>query len=100
MAVVPLSEFKAKASEYFARAERGEQLLVTRHGRIVAQVNPPPPLSREERDQARMEELARQGLVRLGTGKLPADFWERPRPKLKDSALVRAVLAEREESPY
>ena len=99
MAVVSLTDLKAKASEYVARAERGEQVLITRRGKIVAVLNPPPELSREERDRAHLEELARKGLVRLGTGRWDA-FLKQPKVKLETNALVEAVLAEREESPW
>lgn len=99
MAVVSASELKAKASAYIARAERGEQVLITRHGRIVAQLCPPPLLSRDERDRARLEELARQGLVRLGTGNWEV-FLARPKVRVEGNALVQAVLGEREESPW
>ncbi len=100
MTVVNTSTFKAKASEYLARAARGEQILVTKHGKVVVQLCLPPEPTREERDRARLEELARQGRVRLGTGRLPRDFFARPRPILPTAALMQAVLDEREESPY
>lgn len=44
-----------------------------------------------------LTELRDAGLVRIGSGKLPADFWTRPRPQDPDGSLVAAVLEEREE---
>ena len=39
--------------------------------------------------------MERQGLVRLGTGKLPRDFWQMPRPKDPKGLVMKALLEER-----
>jgi hypothetical protein len=44
--------------------------------------------------EERIEELIAQGEARRGTGKLPDDFFTRPRPKPKASVL-EALLEER-----
>lgn len=38
---VPVAEAKAKFSELVKRAEAGEEVLVTRHGKVVARLVPP-----------------------------------------------------------
>lgn len=38
---VPIAEAKAKFSELVKRAESGEEVLVTRHGKVVARLAPP-----------------------------------------------------------
>jgi prevent-host-death family protein len=38
---VPVAEAKAKFSELIRRAEAGEEVLVTRHGKVVARLMPP-----------------------------------------------------------
>jgi prevent-host-death family protein len=38
---VPVAEAKAKFSELIKRAEAGEEVLVTRHGKVVARLVPP-----------------------------------------------------------
>jgi prevent-host-death family protein len=38
---VPIAEAKAKFSEFVKRAEAGEEVLVTRHGKVVARLMPP-----------------------------------------------------------
>lgn len=38
---VPIAEAKAKFSELVKRAEAGEEVLVTRHGKVVARLMPP-----------------------------------------------------------
>jgi prevent-host-death family protein len=35
---VPVSEFKDRASEFIAAAERGEEIVITRHGKPAARL--------------------------------------------------------------
>jgi prevent-host-death family protein len=37
---IPISEFKDHASELVAAAERGEKIVITRHGKAAAVLNP------------------------------------------------------------
>jgi hypothetical protein len=37
------------------------------------------------------------GEVRRGTGKIPEEFWTRPRPKTSDGSLLQAFLEDRED---
>jgi hypothetical protein len=41
--------------------------------------------------------MEKEELVKLGSGKLPKDFWELPRPKDPKRLVVKAVLRERKE---
>jgi prevent-host-death family protein len=90
-----VSELKASASEYLLRVKAGEEVLITDRGKPVAKIIP---LRRSELDaDARIAQLERAGLAKVGTGKLPADFWLIPRPRDKEGAVVAALIAEREE---
>jgi hypothetical protein len=40
--------------------------------------------------------MEKQGLIRLGTGKLPKGFWKIPRPEDSKSLVLKALLEERE----
>jgi len=40
--------------------------------------------------------MARAGLIRLGSGKLPKGFWKMPRPAVPTAAVLKALLEERE----
>lgn len=56
---VPVSEFKDKASELIAAAERGEEIVITRHGKpTVKLVAIPAGIDLEKRREA-LEGLAR-----------------------------------------
>ena len=94
MKSAPVSKLKASLSEFLARVKAGEEVVVTERGKPIAKIvpiaNDGPSLS------AHLLELSRAGLVRIGTGKLPKDFWKMPRPKDPKGAGVKALLEERE----
>ena len=55
---IPIAAFKDRVSEFIAAAEAGEEVVITRHGKIAARLLPPDDL--QERS-----ERARQAMVRL-----------------------------------
>jgi prevent-host-death family protein len=91
MKMASVSEVKARLSEYLARAQRGEEVLVTDRGRPVAKLVP---IGVAERGLA---ELEREGLIRAGAMRLPEGFLNRPRPRPAGPGLVDALLDERRE---
>jgi prevent-host-death family protein len=92
MTVTTVSKLKASLSEFLRRVKAGEEVLVTERGRVIARLAPPASSSRVPDHLAEME---RQGLVRIGTGKLPKDFWHMPRPKDPKGLVMKALLDER-----
>jgi len=89
-----VSKLKASLSEHLARVKAGEEVIITERGKPIAKIVP---LGRDQSElPAHLLELARAGLVRLGSGKLPKGFWKMPRPAVPDGAGVKAVLEERE----
>ncbi len=48
-------------------------------------------------DRERLEEMERRGLIKLGTGKIPDDFWDLPAPNDPRGSVMAALLDEREE---
>ena len=74
MTTVTLTEFRSHASGLLSRVEKGETLVVLRHGRPIAEVSPIP----------------------AAVGAQPS--WKRPALRLstKGAALSAAILAERE----
>lgn len=89
-----VSKLKASLSEYLARVKAGEEVIVTERGKPIAKLVP---LGRDQAEvPPHLLELARAGLVRLGSGKLPKGFWKMPRPKDPRGAVLKALLEERE----
>jgi prevent-host-death family protein len=90
-----VSKLKATLSEFLARVKAGEEVIVTERGRPIAKIVPIPRSG--SADSAHLLDLARAGLVRIGSGKLPEGFWKLPRPKDKQGAALKALLEERAE---
>ena len=89
-----VSKLKATLSEHLARVKAGEEVVVTERGKPIAKIVP---IGREQAGvPAHLLELARIGLIRLGSGKLPKGFWKMPHPVVPEGAGVKAVLEERE----
>ena len=100
MVVVSVSVLKAKLSEYVRRMKAGETIVLTERGRPVGQLQPLTLPQTDEQERARLERLAAQGLIKLGTGRIPKDFWKRKLVSVPGNAAVEAVLKDREESRY
>ncbi len=90
-----VSKLKATLSEYLARVKAGEEVLVTERGIPIAKIIPLTPAN--STTSPYVLELARAGLVRIGTGRLPRGFWALPRPKDPRGATLKALLEERAE---
>jgi prevent-host-death family protein len=89
-----VAELKAHLSRFLRRVKAGEEILVTEHNVPVARIVPVPPVTDE-----RLRVLERQGLIKIGTGKLPKDFWKRPRGQ-DDAGLTRAAVCEEREEGW
>jgi prevent-host-death family protein len=88
-----VAELKAQLSRYLSRVKAGEEILVTERGAPVARLVP---IERGGYDRERLRDLERQGLIRLGRGKLPPGFWKMPRGRDGRATVRRAVGEERE----
>ena len=94
MRTTPVSRLKATLSEQLARVKAGEEVVVTERGRPIAKIVP---LAGETMGlSAHMSELARNGLISLGKGKISKDIWKLPRPVDKQGRAMKALLDERE----
>ncbi len=89
-----VTKLKASLSAYLRRVKAGDEVLVTERGRVIAKLSP---AERPAGIPERLLEMERQGRVRIGTLKLPKDFWDLPRPKDPKGLVVKAILEEREE---
>lgn len=90
---VAVAEIKAQLSRYLRQVKAGEEVLITERGTPVARLVPIGPAGS---DAERLRELERQGLVRVGTGKIPPGFWKLPRGRDPRASVRKAVAEERE----
>jgi prevent-host-death family protein len=93
MKTAAVSELKARLSEYLNRVKAGEEVLVTDRGNPVARLLP---IANAISGREAMGRMEKRGLIRLGSGKLPKDFWTMPKAKDSQGLVLRALLEERE----
>ena len=94
MKTTSVSKLKASLSEYLRLVKAGEEVLVTEGGRTIAKLTP---ATSSDMLPDHLLEMAKQGLIKIGSGKLPKGFWDLPRPKDPKGLVVKAVLRERDE---
>jgi prevent-host-death family protein len=94
MKTASVSKLKASLSEYLKRVKAGEEVLVTERGRPIAKLCP---TSSADTLTEHLVDMEKQGLLKRGSGKLPKNFWELPRPKDPKGLVRKAVSQEREE---
>ena len=61
--------------------------------RNTASISTPP--ERGESEDQRLQRLAAEGVIVLGSGSLPEGFWDLERPADPDGAVLRGLLEER-----
>jgi prevent-host-death family protein len=93
MKTAAVSELKARLSEYLNQVKAGMEVLITDRGKPVARLVP---VSRTNDSKESLALMEKQGLIRLGPGKLPKDFWKIPRPEDPEDLVLKALLEERE----
>jgi prevent-host-death family protein len=89
-----VSQLKASLSKYLRSVKAGEEVLVTERGRPIAKLTA---VETPEMLPDALIEMEKQGLIKLGSGKLPRGFWELPRPNDPKGLVGKTVLREREE---
>ncbi len=95
MKTAAVSELRARLSKYLERVKAGEEIVITRRGTPVARLAP---ISREKTSRIAMASLESRGLIRLGSGKLPKDFWRIPKPEDPGGSVLEALLADRKKN--
>ena len=93
MKTVAVSEIKASLSEYLGKVKAGEDIMITERGRPIARIVP---LHRDQQTVGHMEHLEKKGLVKIGSGGLPDDFWSFNRPLDSGASGLAALLEERD----
>ena len=95
MEITSISRLKASLSHFLKVVKAGEEVLITDRGKTVANIIP---LGKDDQGiPSHLQELERAGLIRIGSGKIPDEFWDLPRPQVQEGAALKALLGEREE---
>jgi len=93
MKTAAISEIKAKLSDFLNQVKAGEEVLITDRGKPVARLSP---LAKTRSFGTSLLSLEKQGLIRLGSGKLPKNLGMLPRAKDDAGLVLKALLEERE----
>lgn len=94
MKTAAITELKAKLSQYIDQVKAGAEVLITDRGRPVARLVP---ISTAGRPREFLRRMEKQGILRLGSGKLPKGFWSLKRPPDPQNLVRQALLDEREQ---
>jgi antitoxin (DNA-binding transcriptional repressor) of toxin-antitoxin stability system len=98
-----VSELKEKLDEVIEAVRNGETVEIREGAVSVAEVvpkaatHPRQPTPDQTTLKAHLDELVRQGKAHRGTGRLPDDFFSRPRPKFEGGSVLDQLLRDREE---
>lgn len=88
-----MSELKARLSEYLNQVKAGMEVLITDRGKPIARLVP---ILRPKDLKESLIRMEKEGLIRIGSGKLPKDFWRMHRPDDPNGMVLKALLDERE----
>jgi prevent-host-death family protein len=94
MKTAAVSKLKAHLSDYLNQVKSGMEVLITDRGKPVARLVP---ISRAKATGEALARMEKQGLIKLGSGKLPKDFWAMPRAEDPKGLVLKALLEERKE---
>ena len=94
MKTAAIADLKARLSDYLNQVKSGTEVLVTDRGKPVARIIP---VSGKTRTRGALQKMEKQGLIKLGSGRLPSDFWTRPRAKDPQGLVLQALLEERDQ---
>jgi prevent-host-death family protein len=93
MKTAAVSELKARLSEYLNQVKAGMEVLITDRGKPIARLVP---ILRPKDLKESLIRMEKEGLIRIGSGKLPKDFWKMHRPDDPNGVVLKALLDERE----
>lgn len=88
-----IADLRNRLTQYLQEVRAGEEIVVRDRQRPIAKIVPFT-VDDEDADDAA---LVAAGLMRKGTGKLPASFWRTRGPRVPLKVAVGAVSADRDE---
>ena len=94
MKIASVSKLKAYLSDYLNQVKAGNEVLITDRGKPVARLVP---ISRTKAVAESLTRMEKQGLIKLGSGRLPKHFWTMPRAEDPQGLVLKALLQERKE---
>jgi len=87
-----IADLRNRLTQYLREVRAGEEIVVRDRQRPIAKIVPYS-IDEDDEDAA----LVAAGLMRKGTGKLPASFWRTRGPRVPLKVAIAAVSADRDE---
>jgi prevent-host-death family protein len=88
-----IADLRNRLTQYLQEVRAGEEIVVRDRQRPIAKIVP---FSVDDED-AEDAALVASGLMRKGSGTLPAPFWKTRRPRLRLATAVAALKADRDD---
>jgi antitoxin (DNA-binding transcriptional repressor) of toxin-antitoxin stability system len=97
MRTAQVIELKDRLDEVIEAVKNGETVEIQEGSARVVPDADASSASAADQDRVRqnLERLIREGKAHRGTGKLPDDFFTRPRPKLEGGSVLEQLLEDR-----
>ena len=94
MKTAAVAQLKARLSSYLRQVRAGEEVLVTERGLPIARIVP---VGELDKDLESLRDLEQQGLIHLGSGRIPNGFWSLARSRDPKARVRAALIQERKE---
>lgn len=88
-----IADLRNRLTQYLREVRAGEEIVVRDRQRPIAKIIP----FTVEDDGQNDADLVAAGLMRKGSGNLPASFWKTRRASVPLAAVIAAVRADRDE---
>lgn len=89
-----IADLRNRFKKYLKEVRAGEEIVVRDRQRPIAKIIP---FTVDDDGEQSDADLVAAGLLRKGTGKLPASFWKARRPSLPLDPVIAALTADRDE---
>ena len=96
MKKAPVAQLKSRLSEYLKKVKAGEDIYITERGRPIAKIVP---FAQPGADPDHLKEMEKNGLIRIGTGKLSRRFWDLPRPDDPGNEVLKISMLKNSATP-
>ena len=96
MQTTSVSNLKAKLSDYLEKVKRGDDILVTEHGRPIARVTSVGLEDNKEAGKGSMDDLIRAGAMKPRKGPLPKTLLNLPPARETKGSALHALQEERD----
>ncbi len=90
-----MSGYGTQLEQLLEQVEGGREVLDAMDRELASRPRPETEAARKIRDENVLMYLEREGAIKRGSGKLPANFWDLTRPDDPDNSVRRALEEDR-----